>query len=110
MTAALRWLCAAVSYNPKHPSRVQTQSARYVTAGGVSEDLDHVLHSRAPWRAGTGLAFLRRALDAEPFAERYERLFSIERELEGMPIGEQRSRLVTERFTLFDDHAAFAFD
>ena len=76
-----------------------------MTMGGVSEAADYALHSGAAWRAGGGLAFLRRILQARPFADRIGRLLSLERKLDELPMGEERSKLVDQRFAIFGEHA-----
>ena len=78
---------------------------RYVTMGGVSEAADYALNSGASWRKGVALVHLPRILQARPFADRIERLLSIERKLDELPLGEERSSHVDQRFAIFGEHA-----
>lgn len=112
---ALRWLCTAVSYNPYVPGLLvrpqvaadsEAPGARYVTMGGPDEAAEYVRHHASYWRAGKGSAFLRRVLALPPFETRLARLFEIDRLLGGLPPGAERSRLVSERSSLFGDDAA----
>ncbi len=111
---ALRWLCAAVSYNPHVPHTLlgdlpQEDSdpvmPHCVTIGGPSEALDYARRSLSLWRAGKGVGFLREVLQIEPFAERYARLLELERSLKGLPIGDERSHQVGRRYAIFGEDA-----
>jgi len=111
---ALRWLCAAVSHNPYVPGVLAGEPSPdaeddmhpgYVTMGGPSEAADYIRHNEALWRKGKGIPFLRRALRIGPFADRLARVLEIKRALDGLPPGDERSRLVQERFSLFCDDA-----
>jgi len=109
---ALRWLCAAVSHNPyvpgilagEPPAEMEDSIHRgYVTMGGPSEAIEYIRHNEVLWRKGKGISFLRRVLQIGVFADRLARVLEINRVLDGLPIGDERSRLVQERFSLFSD-------
>lgn len=110
---AIRWLCAAVSYNPYLPGILagaapgddDPEPSNCVVMGGPSEAVAYLRHHEALWRKGKGEPFLRRVLQISPFARRLARLFEIERALKHPPPGNKRSILVNERFALFGDDA-----
>lgn len=105
---ALRWLCAAVSYNPhiallligKEAEDQDPSSPLFRCVGGYGEALDYWNHERSLW-SEDALAFLGQVLALRPFANRLAKLLAIERALKDSPVREERLRLVDKRHKLF---------
>jgi tetratricopeptide (TPR) repeat protein len=109
---ALRWLCRAVSYNPWVPDMIvgdeefpNAEAPEYVTVGSQTEAEEYLRKLARLWRRGEPARFLHGVLEAGPFRSRLDRVLQAHRELDDLPVGEKRSAVVQEMFSIFDEQA-----
>ncbi len=105
---ALRWLCRAVGHNPYVPDLVLSRETfasldvgDHVAMGGQDEAAEYLRRLIPQWRKKEALEFLRRLLMSGPFRNRLDRVLKACKDLEHIPVGEKRSALVREMFSIF---------
>ena len=105
---ALRWLCRAVGYNPYVPDLVMSRETfatleigGYVAMGKPDEAAEYLRKLIPYWRKKEAQEFLRRLLVPGPFRSRLDRVLKGNADLEGLQVGEKRSSLVREMYSIF---------
>jgi tetratricopeptide (TPR) repeat protein len=109
---ALRWLCRAVGHNPYVPDLVTSRETfatleigEYVAVGRPDEAVEYLRKLIPHWRKKEVQEFLRRLLVPGPFRSRLDRVLKANADLEGLQVGEKRSALVREMFSIFGEEA-----
>ncbi len=110
---ALRWMCRGLSHNRHFPGLVlderpqpgRDEAASHVTMGGADEARDYLRRLSRHWRKAAPRRFLTRVLSAAELKDRLRRAQELEDSLEGLPVGDRRSRIVDELFSTFAEDA-----
>jgi len=110
---AVRWLCRGLAYNLHVPELVLSQKQvaapeeeRHVVVGSKSEAAEY-LHQNKSWTRKQPREFLQRVISLPSFSSRIERALELKSALDSrdkLPPGEQRSAVVNELFSLFEDN------
>jgi hypothetical protein len=85
--------------------RRDAEAPEYVTVGSQVEAEEYLRKVARLWRKGEPARFLRGVLEADPFRSRLDRVLDAHRELDDLPVGEKRSEVVHEMFSIFDEEA-----
>ena len=108
---AVRWLCRGLAYNLHVPELVLAEKPldpteeRNVIVGSETEAAEY-LHQNKAWMRKQQREFLQRALDVPSLANRLQRASELKSALDArdkLPVGDERTVMVNELYTLFDD-------